>query len=104
MSTDRLTEILNHLSAMSRDIGAFRTEVNARFDSLENRVGNLENRVGNLEAETRDGFAQLRADIRLMNRKFDVVAKGFMDLQAYQLDLEKRTETLERKAGITDSV
>lgn len=97
MSTDRLTEILNHLSAMSRDIGAFRTEVNARFDSLENRVGNL-------EAETRDGFAQLRADIRLMNRKFDVVAKGFMDLQAYQLDLEKRTETLERKAGITDSV
>jgi hypothetical protein len=93
MSTDRLTEILNYLSAMSRDIGAFRAEVNARFDTVEPRVGNIEMQL-----------REVRTDIRLMNRKFDVVAKGFMDLQAYQLDLEKRTETLERKAGITDPV
>ena len=93
MSTDRTAEILNLLSAMSREIGAFRAEVNARFDTVETRVGNIEMQL-----------REVRTDIRLMNRKFDVVAKGFMDLQAYQLDLEKRTETLERKAGITDPV
>ena len=56
--------------------------------------------MGNIETQLRE----VRADIRIMNRKFVVVAKGFVDLQASQLDLEKRTETLERKAGITDPV
>ena len=46
MSRDRLTEILNCLSAMSRDIKAFRAEVNSRFDSLETGMENLENPRG----------------------------------------------------------
>ena len=93
MSTDRTTEILNLLSAMSREIGAFRAEVNARFDKLEARVADLETDV-----------REIRADIRKMNRHFGVFAKDFVELRAYQLDLEARTEVLERKAGITDSV
>lgn len=111
MSTDRTTEILNLLSALSREIGAFRAEVNARFDRLEARVGNvetrmdgLETRVGNLETEMRSGFEKVHTEMRIMNRKFGVFAKDFMELRAYQLDLEKRTEVLEKKAGIADSV
>lgn len=53
MSTDRLTEILNFLSAISRDIGAFRAETNARLDSLEARVGRLETDMRELRVEVR---------------------------------------------------
>ncbi|MDQ3686318.1 MAG: hypothetical protein M3430_12080 [Acidobacteriota bacterium] len=35
MSTDRLTEILNYVTAISRDVGEFRADVNARFDRIE---------------------------------------------------------------------
>ena len=118
MSTDRFTEILNYLSAMSREIGEFRTEtgrqfadvysrldgLDARMGSLETRLGNLEGRVGNLETEVRTGFEQVRKDIRIMNHKFDEFAIDTMDLRAEQRDLRKRTEVLEKKAGITDSV
>jgi hypothetical protein len=45
MSTDRTTEILNYLSAISRDVGELSTEMNslradmnARFDRLEAEV------------------------------------------------------------------
>ena len=104
MSTDRFTEIINLMSAMSREIGAFRTEVNSRFDRLEARVGNLEGRVGSLETEMRAGFEKVHTDIRLLNHKFDEFAIDVMDLRARQRDLGKRTEVLERKAGITDPV
>lgn len=35
MSTDRTAEMLNYLSAISREVGEIRTEMNARFDALE---------------------------------------------------------------------
>lgn len=35
ISTDRTTEILNYLSAISREVGAFRTETNERLDRIE---------------------------------------------------------------------
>jgi len=45
MSTDRFTEILNYLSAISRDVGElrqefrqFRDETNARFEKVEERL------------------------------------------------------------------
>ena len=43
MSSDRLTEILNYVSAISRDIGAFRAEVKTQW--LESRVGALEGKT-----------------------------------------------------------
>lgn len=56
MSTDRFTEILNYLSAMSRDFGEFRQEfrqfreeTNARFDRIEQRLDKLESRVEKVE-------------------------------------------------------
>ena len=111
MSTDRTTEILNYLSAMSREIGEFRAdtkrqfaEVNSRLDSLDARVGNLDTRVGSLETEVRTGFEKVHTDMRMMKHKFDEFAVDMMDLRGRQRDLEKRTEVLEKKAGITDSV
>ena len=111
MSTDRFTEILNYLSAMSRELGEFRAETQRQFadaysrlDGIDARMGNLETRVGNIETEVRTGFEQVRKDIRIMNHKFDESATDMMELRARQRDLEKRTEVLEKKAGITDSL
>jgi chromosome segregation ATPase len=35
MSTDRTTEILNYLSAISREVGEMRTEINGRLDRID---------------------------------------------------------------------
>jgi septal ring factor EnvC (AmiA/AmiB activator) len=57
MSTDRFAEILNYLSAMSRDFGEFRQEfrqfreeTNARFERIEQRLDRIEQRLDEMEA------------------------------------------------------
>ncbi|MBC7931022.1 MAG: hypothetical protein H7Z38_10715 [Rubrivivax sp.] len=50
MSTDRLTEILNYLSAMSRDMSEFRQEVRACFDRIEACLDRIEARLDSIEA------------------------------------------------------
>ena len=35
MSTDRTTEMLNYLSAISREVGEMRTEINTRLERIE---------------------------------------------------------------------
>ena len=97
MSTDRTAEMLNCLSAISREMGEFRADVNARLDGLETRIGRL-------ESEMREGFAQVRADIRHLKHKLEVLTEDSMELRADQRDLRKRVEMLERTSGITDSV
>lgn len=111
MSTDRTTELLNYVSAISREIGAFRAEtkqqfadVNTRLDTLEMRMTNLKGHVGSLETEMRASFEKVHRDVRIMHRKFEVFPEDMMELRVRQRDLEKRTEVLEKKAGITDSV
>lgn len=117
MSTDRLTEILNYLSAMSRDIGAFRTETNSRFDALETRVGRIETHLDSLEERVSrfEGsmnarfeamnvrFDEFRSDVRRLTRKFDVVTEDLLELRTDYRELDKRVEALERKTGITDT-
>ena len=90
MSTDRLTEILNCLSAISREMGGLRTELNTRFAQVETRLERF-------EAETRAGFETVRTDIRRMDRKFDVVTQDLMELRTDQRDLEVRIAALESK-------
>jgi len=107
MSTDRLTEILNFLSAISRDIGAFRAETNARLDSLEARVGNIESRLDGLEAhvgriETRLGGLEadmraLRADVSALTIRFDRDHAVVFDTRADVRELEHRVAALEGK-------
>ena len=97
MSKDRFAEIVNYLSAMSSDIGQFRSETNARLDALETRMGGLETRVSSLESEMRTGFKQVREDIRLLGRQVEVMTKDLMQVRGRQLDHEIRLDALEAK-------
>lgn len=72
MSTDRTTEILNYLSAISRE-------------------------VGELRAEMRTNFEAIRADLRRLERKVEVMTQDVMDVRANQRDLESRVRALESK-------
>jgi predicted nucleic acid-binding Zn-ribbon protein len=56
MSTDRTTEMLNYLSAISRDVGELRTEVR----ELRNEVRAITSRLDRLEAR----ILENRADVR----------------------------------------
>jgi len=86
MSTDRLTEIVNYLSAISREIGEFRSEVNARFDRLETRVGRL-------EMETRES----RMEMRAITTRFDRLESRVLEIRADTRDLDDRVSVLEGK-------
>jgi BMFP domain-containing protein YqiC len=106
MSADRFTEILNYLSAISRDMGEFRQETKARFERLEARMDGFEARMGGLEArmerietEMRAGFEQVRTDIRLLGRQMEVVTQDLMALRTGHRDLETRLSSLEAKQG-----
>ena len=79
MSTERLTEILNFLSAISRDIGAFRTETNARLDRLE------------------AGMSAVRADVRALTIRFDRDHAVVFETRADVKELEGRVGALEGK-------
>jgi chromosome segregation ATPase len=119
MSSDRLTEILNYLSAISRDIGAFRSETNKRLEALdarmdrlevrmdrlevrvenlETRMGNLETRIGNLDKrignlETRHGNleTEMLDGFRKLHRKFDVLTTDSIELRAVHLKWRKES-------------
>ena len=79
MSTDRLTEILNFLSAISRDIGAFRAETNARVDRLEADMSGL------------------RGDVRALTIRFDRDHAVVFETRADVRELEDRVAALEGK-------
>jgi hypothetical protein len=90
MSKDRFTEIMNYMSAMSREIGQFRAETKARFESLE--------------TEMRAGFEQVRSDIRSLRLQLEVVTEDSMELRVIQRDHRKRIEAIEKKVGLADSL
>lgn len=79
MSTDRLTEIVNYLSAISREVGELRAEMNARFDSLEARVGRLE------------------TEVRAITTRFDRLEARVLEIRADTRDLDDRVSVLEGK-------
>jgi hypothetical protein len=67
MSTDRLTEILNYVTAISREVGEFRQEfhhfrdeTNARLDKIEGRLDKVEQRLDKAEREQRQMSQLLR--------------------------------------------
>ena len=97
MSSDRTTEILNYLSAISREVGLLRTEMNARFERLEARVGGLEGKVGGLEAEMRAGFEKLEDQMRRFEYKMDIMSEQWLEMRADLRAVERRTDALERK-------
>jgi BMFP domain-containing protein YqiC len=79
MSTDRTTEILNYLSAISREVGELRTEMNARFDHLEGEV------------------ARIGREQRLQGRRLDRIESLVLTTRADIDELQDRVEVLEEK-------
>ncbi|MDQ3744609.1 MAG: hypothetical protein M3444_09530 [Acidobacteriota bacterium] len=86
MSTDRFTEILNYLSAMSRDVGEFRQEfrqfreeANARFEKMEGQLETLR--------------SEQRETVRLISRVMGALQIFRADID----ELDDRVTALERK-------
>lgn len=79
MSTDRTTEILNYLSAISREIGEMRQEMNARFAEVNERLGRVER------------------ELREMKRRLDRVEGAVLKIVADVDELDERVEILEGK-------
>jgi septation ring formation regulator EzrA len=86
MSTDRTTEILNYLSAISREVGELRTDMNARFSEVNTRLERLEAEV------TRIGREQ-----RLQGRRLDRIESLLLTTRADIDELQERVDTLEGK-------
>ena len=93
MSTDRFTEILNYLSAMSRDVGEFRQEfrqfrdeTNARFEKMELRFEKMEEQFETMRSEQRQ-------TVRLISRVMGALQIFRSDVD----ELDDRVTALERK-------
>jgi hypothetical protein len=93
MSADRFTEVLNYLSAMSRDVGEFRQEfrqfrdeTNARFEKMELRFGKMEEQLETVRGEQRQ-------TVRLINRVMGALQIFRSDID----ELDDRATALERK-------
>jgi len=86
MSADRTTEILNYLSAISRDVGELRaelnnlrSEMNARFDRIESEVtrigreqrlqGHRLDRIEGLLLTTRGDVGELQDRVNALESK-----------------------------------
>jgi chromosome segregation ATPase len=111
MSTDRTTEILNYLSAMSRDIGEFRQETKARFDRIEARLDKIEARLDRIEArldeiearldalesemkQVKEGHASVRTEVQILTKKLNAIVVEAADTRARLSMVEERVEAL----------
>lgn len=72
MSTDRTTEMLNYLSAISREVGEMRTEMNKRLDRIEReqrlQVQRLD-RIEGLLLTTRADVGELQDRVTVLESK-----------------------------------
>lgn len=84
MSADRTTEILNYLSAISRDVGAFRAETQTRFDRLEGRLKDVETDV-----------REMRGEVRVIASRLDRLEARVLESRADARDLAARVVVLE---------
>ena len=96
MSTDRTTEILNYLSAISRDVGELRTGLN----SVRTEVSALrtEMKAGFVEVNTRldrveTEVARLGREQRLFNR----IGASILETRSDVEELQERVDALEGK-------
>ncbi|HEV2880002.1 MAG TPA: hypothetical protein VGX24_01750 [Pyrinomonadaceae bacterium] len=79
MSTDRTTEILNYLSALSREVGELRTEMNARFSEVNTRLERIER------------------ELRQHGRRLDRIESLVLTTRADIDELQERVDVLEGK-------
>lgn len=89
MSTDRTTEILNYLSAISREVGELRTEMRemrAAIDGIQVEQNNL-----------RTELNAVRADVRMIIKQLDRIGAVVLENRADIRDVEDRVAVLEGK-------
>jgi predicted nuclease with TOPRIM domain len=96
MSTDRTTEILNYLSAISREVGELRTEMRemrAELNSLRAELGEVRAEQSKLRAD----LDAVRADVRTIIKRFDRMEAVVLENRADIRDVEDRVAVLEGK-------
>ena len=100
MSPDRVTEMLNYLSAISREVGEFRQETNARLDKVEQRLDKgeqrldkIEQRLDKIEGQLDKAENEQRETWKLLNR----VAGALLIFRSDIDEVQDRVTALERK-------
>lgn len=93
MSSERTTEILNYLSAISREVGEMRTELNGRINELNNRINELSTRLD----ETNMRLLHIEREQRQFGRRLERI-EGFLLVTKSDIgDLQDRVTALEEK-------
>lgn len=95
MSTDRFAEIINYLSAMSRDIGEFRQEFRQFRDEAKAQFEKIELRFGKMEEQLETLRSEQRQTVRLINRVMGALQIFRSDID----ELDDRVTKLERKGA-----
>ena len=103
MSTDRTTEILNYLSAISRDVGELRTGLN----SLRTEVSELRTEVKSLRTEMDTRFSEVNtrldrietevARLGREQRLFNRIGASMLETRSDVEELQERVDALEGK-------
>jgi chromosome segregation ATPase len=107
MSTDRTTEILNYLSAISRDVGELRTDVSSlrtEVNELRTEVSELRTEMNSLREEMNARFSEVNTRLdrvertqRLQGRRLERI-EGLLQTTRADIDeLQDRVDTLEGK-------
>ncbi len=60
MSTDRTTEILNYLSAISREVGELRSEMHASVNELRESGARVEKSLAVVQADVKEIKLEMR--------------------------------------------
>ena len=100
MSTDRTTEILNYLSAISREVGEFRQETRTAIEEIRAEQNSLRAELGEMRAEQvnlRTELNAVRADTRLLVKQLDRIGAVVLENRADIRDVEDRLTILEGK-------
>jgi predicted nuclease with TOPRIM domain len=101
MSSDRLTEILNFLSAMSRDVGELRQEIKQSIGELRQEtkqsIGELRQELHQFREETNERFKNIEREIRRMSQRLDRIESVMLANRADIAELQDRVVALEEK-------
>jgi chromosome segregation ATPase len=112
VSGDDLTREIPAGDRLDQLISLVHTVV-ARLDTLEQRFGSLEQRLDALEQKVderlhdtrpiweavQNQMAELLANFRKFDRKFDVLQEDFIEMKYKQRELESRVKRIEEKAS-----
>jgi chromosome segregation ATPase len=110
MSSDEIKLMLEQIKMILERLGHIETGIRnlgTRMESLEGRVDRLENALretiplwaAELREEIRQGFERVNGEMRLLNKKIEVVHNDVLSMQAEQGLLESDVEDLKKKVS-----